>query len=237
MGKCFVIQPFDSGPFDKRFDDIIEPAIKDANLLAYRVDRDPGVVVPIDEIECGIRESIAVVADISLDNPNIWYEVGYARAADKPMVLICSSKRVIFPFDIQHRNIVKYSTESISDFQEMRAEITKRLIAVVKKSQEIIDNEIRKSRLLELASNLLRTPNKDISMIEEILQEVKDNGSVDYKEIGMRRRLTPATVENITQKTVEYGLIVRKRGVDCLSDKGEEMLNFLSSYLRPYNAH
>jgi hypothetical protein len=27
MARCFVIQPFDKGTFDKRYDDVFEPAI------------------------------------------------------------------------------------------------------------------------------------------------------------------------------------------------------------------
>lgn len=41
MNRCFVIQPFDKGKFDKRFDDVLAPAIAAAGLEAYRVDRDP----------------------------------------------------------------------------------------------------------------------------------------------------------------------------------------------------
>jgi hypothetical protein len=48
---CFVIQPFDSGKFDKRFEDVYRPAIEAAGLDAYRVDLDPGVDVPIDAIK------------------------------------------------------------------------------------------------------------------------------------------------------------------------------------------
>ena len=52
MGRCFVIQPFDNGgPFDKRYEDVIVPAITEAGLEPYRVDRDPSVNIPIDEIE------------------------------------------------------------------------------------------------------------------------------------------------------------------------------------------
>lgn len=61
MGTCFVIQPFDSGKFDKRFHDIYKPAIEAAGLEAYRVDQDPGVQVPIDSIEKGIGKQLSVL--------------------------------------------------------------------------------------------------------------------------------------------------------------------------------
>jgi hypothetical protein len=35
--------------FDKRYEDIIEPAVSDAGLKPYRVDRDPAVNIPIEE--------------------------------------------------------------------------------------------------------------------------------------------------------------------------------------------
>ena len=40
MPTCFVIQPFDSGKFDKRFDSVFKPAIKNAGMDAYRVDQE-----------------------------------------------------------------------------------------------------------------------------------------------------------------------------------------------------
>ena len=48
---CFMIQPFDGGRFDKRYEDIYKPAIIAAGLDAYRVDADDLAQVPIDTIE------------------------------------------------------------------------------------------------------------------------------------------------------------------------------------------
>jgi len=50
MNRCFVIQPFDGGRFDKRFDDVFAPAITAADLDPYRVDRDPSVAIPVEQI-------------------------------------------------------------------------------------------------------------------------------------------------------------------------------------------
>lgn len=73
---CFMIQPFDGGRFDKRYEDIYKPAIIAAGLDAYRVDADDLAQVPIDTIEEKIRAATICVADITLNNPNVWYEVG-----------------------------------------------------------------------------------------------------------------------------------------------------------------
>lgn len=136
MPRCFVIQPFDNGPFDKRYEDVLIPAIKDAALEPYRVDQDPSSTIPIDDIEAGIRASEICLADITTDNPNIWYEVGFAFANDKPVVLICAKVRPTNPpFDVRHRQIIFYSLDSPSDFRRLQKEISARLKAQMEKTE------------------------------------------------------------------------------------------------------
>jgi len=78
MPTCFVIQPFDSaGKFDKRYKETFVPAIVAAGLEPYRVDQDARADVLITSIEDGIRSAASAavcLADITTDNPNVWYE-------------------------------------------------------------------------------------------------------------------------------------------------------------------
>lgn len=139
MPTCFVIQPFDSGKFDKRFDDVYVPAIEAAGLEAYRVDRDPGVEVPIEAIEEGIRNAAVCLADITTDNPNVWYELGFAFATGRPVVMVCSNERTStkYPFDIQHRTVINYKPESSSDFDSLKAALCERIKAMLNKSEAL----------------------------------------------------------------------------------------------------
>lgn len=138
MATCFVIQPFDSGPFDKRYEDVFVPAIQAAGLEAYRVDRDPAVEIPIDQIENGIKKAEACLADISTPNPNVWFELGYAIAAGKPVILVCAHEpNRRFPFDIQHRSIIAYRTESARDFEDLKSKITAKLQAALAKEDRL----------------------------------------------------------------------------------------------------
>lgn len=138
METCFVMQPFDEGEYDKRYDSIIAPAISNCNLEPYRVDRDPSVSIPIAEIETGIRRSRLCLAEISTDNPNVWFELGFAIAVPKEVVLICSEgRKSSFPFDVQHRSIIRYKTESPQDFQKLGSDISLRIEAILKKQVEI----------------------------------------------------------------------------------------------------
>ncbi|MCG3130484.1 MAG: hypothetical protein FLDDKLPJ_01246 [Phycisphaerae bacterium] len=137
---CFVIQPFDErGPFDKRYAEVLEPAISRAGLSPYRVDHDHKTKVVIEQIETQIRASRVCLADISEDNPNVWYELGYARASNKEVVLICQKNRSSFPFDVRHRSIILYSTDSTACFEDMGNKITQRLIAYLETSEQMRD--------------------------------------------------------------------------------------------------
>jgi hypothetical protein len=138
MEKCFVIQPFDKDKFDRRFKDVFQPAITNANLEPYRIDLDLSVRIPIDEIEKGIKDSSICFAEITTDNPNVWYELGFAFACEKDVILVCSDERESsFPFDIQHRQIITYKTSSKSDFEVLEDTITKKIIALRSTSKKV----------------------------------------------------------------------------------------------------
>jgi hypothetical protein len=132
------MQPFDRGRYDKRYEDVFVPAICDAGLEPYRVDRDPGVSIPIEDIQAGIESCEACLAEISTDNPNVWFELGYAIASQRKALLVCSDeRRSRFPFDVQHRSIIKYSAESPRDFELLRTQITARLKALLRKTEQL----------------------------------------------------------------------------------------------------
>lgn len=139
---CFVIQPISNNTFVKRFDDIYQPSIEKAGLKAYRVDLDPKVNNILDSILKKIKESTLCLADISIDNPNVWYELGYAYALQKDIVLVCDSSRKEFPFDISIQNIIKYKSESTSDFQELSKNITTKLLS-------FLDSQMLTDRIIE----------------------------------------------------------------------------------------
>ena len=145
MAICFVIQPFDNGGrFDKRYADVLEPAIRDAGLEPYRVDIDPAVSIPIEDIQNGIRRAAVCLADITMDNPNVWFELGYALASDKQICLICSEERTgRYPFDVQHRSIIKYRIESKTDFVALQGKIAERVRAILSKSEALAIIEAR----------------------------------------------------------------------------------------------
>ena len=144
---CFVIQPIRDEEFTKRYSEVFKPAIEAANLSAYRIDLDPEVKNIIDGIEKKIADAALCLVDISIDNPNVWYELGYAYAKNKDIGMICEeSRRMSFPFDISHRSIIKYKTDSPSDFTLLKTKITEKINAYLESqriSQKIIKSPLK----------------------------------------------------------------------------------------------
>ena len=139
-GRCCVFQPFDGGDFDKRFDEILVPAIEASGMEPYRVDRDAATTIPIETLHREIRSAVICVADITTLNPNVMYELGYAIAAGKDVVLVSGPATEKFPFDIQHRTVIRYSLGSPGDFKKLETGITSRLNALLGKQAKT--NEI-----------------------------------------------------------------------------------------------
>lgn len=162
---CFMIQPFDSGKFDKRYNDIFKPAIEAAGLIAYRVDEDETAEIPIETIEEKIKSACICLADITLDNPNVWYEVGYALASNKITILLCSDEREgnTYPFDIRQRSITQYKTESQSDFNVLTKTLTSKLKKL--KNKQVVN----RLAVIEEVDNISGLSYQEVAFITAVL--------------------------------------------------------------------
>jgi hypothetical protein len=56
-----------------------------------------------------IRSSVAVVADLSESNPNVMYELGFAKGLPRPAVMICSTDLGDLPFNVRNLNVIPYT--------------------------------------------------------------------------------------------------------------------------------
>jgi len=192
MPTCFVIQPFDNGKFDKRYRDIFKPAIEAAGFEAYRVDKDTHVQIPITSIEKGIRDCSICLADITTDNPNVWYELGFAFAAGKHVVMICCNDRSgnKYPFDIQHRFVISYSGDSASDYDALRDEITARIKAYSEQAESL---DLRLPEASQLIAPVEELSDNEIAIIKIVASNA---GTFDGK-VSVWRSLNDAEKRGI----------------------------------------
>lgn len=233
MPTCFVIQPFDSGKFDRRFKESFSPAITAAGFEPYRVDEDPRADVLIISIEDGIRSAAVCLADITTDNPNVWYELGYAFAVGRPVVMVCSNERTEkYPFDIQHRKVIPYKTEAESDFKTLSDSIAERLRVVAERGET----------LQQIAEAVPVAPVNGLSQIEVTILAVAAGAALpgagfslwslqnDAEKAGLSKAGVSLAIKRLLLKDfleeawVEDGRNEPYRG-SAISDKGWEWID------------
>jgi hypothetical protein len=64
------------------------------------------------------------LAEITKEKANVWYEVGLSDTSDRKIIFICEQGTPL-PFDVIHRKVIFYSTNSISDFEVLKKGLQK----------------------------------------------------------------------------------------------------------------
>jgi len=131
LPKAFV---FVLMPFDKKFDDIYKFGIKGAanELGAYaeRLDEQLFTEGMLDRIFNQISKADVIVADMTGRNPNVFYEVGYAHALGK-IVLLLTQKTEDIPFDLKHRQHTVYG----GSIDTLKSELVTKLQWAIRESR------------------------------------------------------------------------------------------------------
>ncbi|WP_158997824.1 hypothetical protein [Pigmentibacter ruber] len=117
--EIFMIMPFKDN-YNERYFKIIKESCKKICSLK-RADEIYNHGVLLNDIIEHITISSLIIADISEQNPNVYYEIGYAHAMQKPVILIGDRNKIEkIPFDISHFRVLFYedSMTGGKDFQD-----------------------------------------------------------------------------------------------------------------------
>lgn len=106
-------------PFDTALDDLYLYGIRgSAERHGFRCKRADEIIhdnAIMDEVLDHIKRARLIVAEISDHNPNVFYEVGWAHALQRPTILVAREGSKL-PFDIAHINTIIY--KSIKDLDD-----------------------------------------------------------------------------------------------------------------------
>ncbi len=116
LPHAFVVMPFGNkaGPdgsaihFNEIYKELIRPALVEAGLEPFRADEEEGAGDIRPDMFQELLLADLVVADITIDNPNVWYELGVRHALRaRGVVLICGAK-VSTAFDLIPERKLRY---------------------------------------------------------------------------------------------------------------------------------
>jgi len=115
--RAFVIMPFGKKTaadgtvidFDPVYKELLAPAITAAGLAPHRADADRrGGSIHVDMFQ-DLRLAEFVVADLTIDNPNVWYEIGVRHALRAGGAVLTYASRDRLPFDIAGQRMQRYT--------------------------------------------------------------------------------------------------------------------------------
>jgi nucleoside 2-deoxyribosyltransferase-like protein len=87
----------------------------DWNRLAWGVFGHRGLVV--QSVQQSIVKADLIVADITGNNPNTLYELGFAYALRKPVLIVSERGQDLPPFDIRGYVVMQYDPSDRESFQ------------------------------------------------------------------------------------------------------------------------
>ncbi|WP_020561440.1 TRAFs-binding domain-containing protein [Methylosarcina fibrata] len=104
----FVAMPFGNKPapdgtsidFNAIYDDLIKPACEEAGMDVFRADEEQAAGDIKTDMFQELLIADLVIADLTLDNPNVWYELGVRHALRARGVVLIQGPRKKQPFDI-----------------------------------------------------------------------------------------------------------------------------------------
>ncbi len=144
-------------PFEASFDDVyqlgIKPAAEAASAYCERIDEQIFAESILARIYNQIAKADLVVADMTGRNPNVFYEVGYAHALGRTVILLTRNADDI-PFDLKHYPHIVYEGSITSLKEKLQIRIAHHLAnpAEQKKYEMALPNFTISGNLIEVGA-------------------------------------------------------------------------------------
>lgn len=129
-GQCFIVMPFGVKPFpdgsgrtfdfDKVYRVVIQRAVREAGMTPIRADEHIGSALIHTDMFRDLRDRAVVLADLSLDNPNVFYELGIRHVMSSSGTVLMCRKGSTLPFDVKLSRTIFYDFDGKSlDWEEV----------------------------------------------------------------------------------------------------------------------
>jgi len=107
--KCVFV----AMPFQEEFEDVFQfgiyAAVRACGYVCEKVDESIFAGNIVDRITEGIRDAEFVIADMTLEKPNVYLEVGFAWGLNRPVILVAREGQRLH-FDLSHHMCIFYRT-------------------------------------------------------------------------------------------------------------------------------
>lgn len=141
---AFVAMPFGTKPgpdgqpinFNRVYDELLRPALEDAGLEVFRADKEQQAGDILTDMFQELLMADLVLADLTLENPNVWYELGVRHALRARGVVLVAGGKAPTAFDLYTSRKARYTLRSGAPDPDTLASDKAALTAMVRKTME-----------------------------------------------------------------------------------------------------
>lgn len=195
---AFVISPIGepNSPTRKRADQIlnhvIEPVVSELGYKSVRADKisKPGVIT--SQIISHLLDDPLVIADLTGQNPNVFYELAVRHTVKKPIIQMIQERERI-PFDVSTTRTIQINHKDLDSVDKAKKELRKQIKAV-EKDPTLVDSPISMAVDLQTLKQSSDPESKTIADLRTALQEINQM----VKEIHY---------STVTQEPIVSGLV------------------------------
>ena len=233
MKTCFVVSPIgetDSeirSNADKLFKYIISPVCESCGFEPVRVDQINDSDSITQTIIDKLLSSELVIADISGHNPNVFFEMGYRKCTDKPIIHL-KKKGETIPFDVNTVRTFEYDLTDLDNVEETkkRLEQTIGTFSFENKTNALGQDEENNNQLFfqsiltmlyqiqDSITELKEQINKkDTETIQAIMQTSLNNAQKEEStDVVMMKTLLPELIKNpkLFQNLMQFAEMTNK---------------------------
>lgn len=233
MKTCFVVSPIgetDSeirSNADKLFKYIISPVCESCGFEPVRVDQINDSDSITQTIIDKLLSSELVIADISGHNPNVFFEMGYRKCTDKPIIHLKKKVETI-PFDVNTVRTFEYDLTDLDNVEETkkRLEQTIGTFSFENKTNALgQDEENNKQLFFQSILTMLyqiqdsitelkeQINKKDTETIQAIMQTSLNNAQKEEStDVVMMKTLLPELIKNpkLFQNLMQFAEMTNK---------------------------
>ena len=233
MKTCFVVSPIgetDSeirSNADKLFKYIISPVCESCGFELVRVDQINDSDSITQTIIDKLLSSELVIADISGHNPNVFFEMGYRKCTDKPIIHL-KKKGETIPFDVNTVRTFEYDLTDLDNVEETkkRLEQTIGTFSFENKTNALgQDEENNKQLFFQSILTMLyqiqdsitelkeQINKKDTETIQAIMQTSLNNAQKEEStDVVMMKTLLPELIKNpkLFQNLMQFAEMTNK---------------------------
>ena len=233
MKTCFVVSPIgetDSeirSNADKLFKYIISPVCESCGFEPVRVDQINDSDSITQTIIDKLLSSELVIADISGHNPNVFFEMGYRKCTDKPIIHL-KKKGETIPFDVNTVRTFEYDLTDLDNVEETkkRLEQTIGTFSFENKTNALgQDEENNKQLFFQSILTMLyqiqdsitelkeQINKKDTETIQAIMQTSLNNAQKEEStDVVMMKTLLPELIKNpkLFQNLMQFAEMTKK---------------------------